>query len=497
MSATQETLLEKTAAEQQPVEAGSLLDSIVSQTKLKPADEGYDVQRKGVSAFIAELIKPKNKAERINKNLVDKMIAEIDQQLSQQLDEIMHHDEFQSLESSWRGLKLLIDRTEFRENIKVELLSVSKADLLDDFEDAPEVVKSGLYKQVYSAEYGQFGGEPVAVMIANYQFSPASPDVKLMQHVSSVAAMAHAPFIASAGPQFFDLDDFEGLPNLKDLKSIFEGPKYAKWNSFRESEDSRYVGLTMPRFLLRPPYDPEENPVKVFNYEENVSSDHEDYLWGNTAFTLGSRLTDSFAKFRWCPNIIGPQSGGSVEDLPLHHFESMGEIETKIPTEILISDRKEFELADEGFIPLTMRKGTDNAAFFSANSVQKLKRFPNNAEGKIAETNYKLGSQLPYMFIINRLAHYLKVIQRENLGTWKERSDLERELNAWIRQFVADQENPAEEVRSRRPLRSAKVEVSEVEGEPGWYRAALHVRPHFKYMGSDFTLSLVGKLDKS
>jgi len=492
MSATQESV-----AEEQQSETSSLLDSIVNQTKLKPADEGYDVQRKGVSAFISELIKPKNKEERINKNLVDKMIAELDSQLSKQLDEIMHHSEFQSLESSWRGLKLLIDRTDFRENIKVELLSVSKKDLLDDFEDAPEVIKSGLYKQIYTSEFGQFGGEPVGVMISNYQFSPSTPDVKLMQHVSSVSAMSHAPFIASAGPQFFDLDTFEGLPNLKDLKSIFEGPKYAKWNSFRESEDSRYVGLTMPRFLLRPPYDTEENPVKVFNYQENVANNHEDYLWGNTSFTLGSRLTDSFAKFRWCPNIIGPQSGGSVDDLPLHHFESMGEIETKIPTEILISDRHEFELADEGFIPLTMRKGTDNAAFFSANSAQKNKRFPNTPEGKEAETNYKLGSQLPYMFIINRLAHYLKVIQRENLGTWKERSDLERELNTWIRQFVADQENPAEEVRSRRPLRAAKVEVNEVDGEPGWYRASLHVRPHFKYMGSDFTLSLVGKLDKS
>lgn len=492
MSVSQEELIEV-----QEAESGSLLDSIVSQTKLKPADEGYDVQRKGVSAFISELIKPKNKQERINKNLVDKMIAELDCRMSRQLDEIMHHNKFQNLESSWRGLKLLIDRTNFRENIKVELLCVSKYDLLDDFEDAPEIVKSGLYKQVYTSEFGQFGGEPVGVMISNYQFSPSAPDVKLMQHVSNVAAMAHAPFIASAGPQFFDLDTFEGLPNLKDLKSIFEGPKYAKWNSFRKTEDSRYIGLTMPRFLLRPPYDSEENPVNIFNYEENVSNDHEHYLWGNTSFTLGSRLTDSFAKFRWCPNIIGPQSGGSVDDLPLHHFESMGEIETKIPTEILISDRKEFELADEGFIPLTMRKGTDNAAFFSANSIQINKRFPNTPEGKVAETNYKLGSQLPYMFIVNRLAHYLKVIQRENLGTWKERSDLERELNTWIRQFVADQENPGEEVRSKRPLRSAKVEVSEVEGDPGWYRASLHVRPHFKYMGSDFTLSLVGKLEKS
>ena len=476
-------------------EAG-ILDRIIAETRLTPDDEAYDIAKRGVSAFIEELLKPQNENEPVKKAMVDRMIAEIDAKLSRQMDEILHHPEFQALESSWRGLKLLVDRTNFRENIKLEILNASKQDLLEDFEDSPEIVQSGLYKHIYTAEYGQFGGQPVGALIANYFFDPSAPDVKTLQYVASVASMSHAPFVAAAGPKFFGLESFTGLPDLKDLKDHFEGPQFAKWQSFREQEDARYVGLTVPRFLLRNPYDPEDNPVKSFVYKENVANSHEHYLWGNTAYTFASRLTDSFAKFRWCPNIIGPQSGGAVEDLPLHHFESMGEIETKIPTEVLVSDRREYELAEEGFIALTMRKGSDNAAFFSANSAQKPKFFGNSEEGKIAELNYKLGTQLPYLFIVNRLAHYLKVLQREQIGAWKERTDLELELNKWIRQFVADQENPSAEVRSRRPLRAAQVNVSDVEGEPGWYRVSLSVRPHFKYMGADFTLSLVGKLDK-
>ncbi|ERI53794.1 type VI secretion protein [Pseudomonas sp. EGD-AK9] len=473
-----------------------ILDRIIAETKLTPDDEAYDIAKRGVSAFIEELLKPQNENEPVKKAMVDRMIAEIDAKLSRQMDEILHHPDFQALESSWRGLKLLVDRTNFRENIKLEILNASKQDLLDDFEDSPEIVQSGLYKHIYTAEYGQFGGQPVGALIANYFFDPSAPDVKTLQYVASVACMSHAPFIAAAGPKFFGLETFTGLPDLKDLKDHFEGPQFTKWQSFREQEDARYVGLTVPRFLLRNPYDPEDNPVKTFVYKENVANSHEHYLWGNTAYAFASRLTDSFAKFRWCPNIIGPQSGGAVEDLPLHHFESMGEIETKIPTEVLVSDRREYELAEEGFIALTMRKGSDNAAFFSANSAQKPKFFGISEEGKTAELNYKLGTQLPYMFIVNRLAHYLKVLQREQIGAWKERTDLELELNKWIRQYVADQENPSSEVRSRRPLRAAQVIVSDVEGEPGWYRVSLNVRPHFKYMGADFTLSLVGKLDK-
>jgi type VI secretion system protein ImpC len=483
-------------AQEQPAEKPSLLDEIVQATKYKPTEEAYGLAKKGLEVLISELVEPGRVVDRVTKALVDDMIAELDRKLSLQLDAILHHSEFQKLESAWRSLKFLVDKTDFRENIKLEILNASKDDLLEDFEDAPEIPKSGLYKTIYTAEYGSFGGKPYAGVLGNFEFGPGPQDIKLLQYLASVATMAHAPFIAAAGPSFFGIEDFKTLPQLKDLKSLFDGPQYIKWQSFRESEDARYVGLTLPRFLLRLPYGPDTQPVKAFNYEEQVSASHEDYLWGNTAFAFASRLTDSFAKYRWCANIIGPMGGGAVEDLPLHQYEAMGAIQTKIPTEVLVSERREFELAEEGFIALTMRKGSDNAAFFSANSVQKPKFFGISKEGKEAELNYKLGLQLPYMFIINRLAHYLKVIQRENIGTWKERVDLERELNNWIRQYIADQENPSSSVRSRRPLRQAQVTVEDVEGEPGWYRVGLMVRPHFKYMGAFFTLSLVGKLDK-
>jgi type VI secretion system protein ImpC len=376
------------------------------------------------------------------------------------------------------------------------VLHATKEELLDDFEFAPEITQSGYYKHVYSSGFGQFGGEPVAAVIGNYAFDNTAADMKLLKYISAVSAMAHAPFLSAVSPEFFGLDSYTELPGMKDVSAIFEGPAYTKWRALRESEDSRYLGLTAPRCLLRHPYAPDENPVKSFNYRENVSRNHEDYLWGNTAFLLAANMAESFMLSRWCPNIVGPQSGGAVKDLPVHLYESMGQLQAKIPTEILITDRREYELAEEGFISLTMRKGSDNAAFFSANSVQKPKTFPNTPEGKAAETNYKLGSQLPYLFIITRLAHYIKVLQREQIGSWKERGDLERELNTWIRQYVADQENPPSEVRSRKPLRQAKVEVLDVEGEPGWYQVALSVRPHFKFMGASFDLSLVGRLDR-
>ncbi|ENM5854337.1 type VI secretion system contractile sheath large subunit [Vibrio mimicus] len=476
---------------------GSLLDEIMAQTRIAPSEEGYDIAKKGVAAFIENLIGSQNSAEPVNKSLVDQMLVELDKKISAQMDEILHHSQFQQMESSWRSLKLFVDRTDFRENNKVEILHVTKDELLEDFEFAPETAQSGLYKHVYSAGYGQFGGEPVGAIIGNYAFTPSNADMKLLQYMGALGAMAHAPFISGVGPEFFGIDSFEELPNIKDLKATFESPKYTKWRALRESEDARYIGLTAPRFLLRVPYDPIENPVRSFNYAENVSASHEHYLWGNTAFAFATRLTDSFAKYRWCPNIIGPQSGGAVDDLPVHVFESMGALQSKIPTEVLITDRKEFELAEEGFIALTMRKGTDNAAFFSANSIQKPKVFPNTKEGKEAETNFKLGTQLPYMMIINRLAHYVKVLQREQIGAWKERQDLERELNSWIKQYVADQENPPADVRSRRPLRAARIEVMDVEGNPGWYQVSLAVRPHFKYMGANFELSLVGRLDQA
>ncbi|WP_149911979.1 type VI secretion system contractile sheath large subunit [Citrobacter freundii] len=477
-----------------PAGSSSLLDNIMAQSRFQPESESYDIARQGVTAFISALLQ--NEAESVDILAVNAMIADIDDRTGRQMDLILHDPAIQELEALLCSLKLLVERTDPRENIKIYLLHATKEELLDNFEFAPEITQSGFYKHVYSSGYGQFGGEPVAAVIGNYAFKNNAADLKLLKYVSAVSAMAHSPFISSVAPEFLGLESWTELPGIKDIGSIFEGPAYTKWRALRESEDSRYLGLTSPRFLLRQPYAPGDNPVKSFNYRENVSRHHDDYLWGNTAFLLAANMADSFAKYRWCPNIIGPQNGGSVKDLPVHLYESMGQLQAKIPTEVLITDRREFELAEEGFITLTMRKGSDNAAFFSANSVQKPKTFPNTPEGKEAETNYKLGCQLPYLFIISRLAHYIKVLQREQIGSWKERGDLERELNTWIRQYVADQENPPADVRSRKPLRQAKIEVLDVEGEPGWYQVSLSVRPHFKYMGASFDLSLVGRLDR-
>lgn len=425
-----DTAVQHSAASETIPEA-SLLDQVMANSRMVPEDEGYDIARKGVATFIANLLRSDQKGQPVNKALVDQMIVELDRRISAQMDELLHAPELQALESAWRSLKLLVDRTDFQENIRIDILHATKAELLEDFEFAPDVTQSGFYRHVYSNEYGQFGGEPVGAVIGNYAFTPATPDMKLLQYVAAVGAMAHAPFISSVAPGFFGIDSYQELSAIKDLKAVFEGPRYARWRALRESSDARYLGLTAPRFLLRVPYDPVENPVRSFSYTEDVSADHEHYLWGNTAFLLATRLTESFARYRWCPNIIGPNSGGAVEDLPVHTFEALGQLDAKIPTEVLITDRREYEMAEEGFIALTMRKGSDNAAFFSANSVQKPKQFPNTRAGKEAETNFRLGTQLPYMMIVNRLAHYIKVLQREQIGSWKERQDLERELNTW------------------------------------------------------------------
>ncbi|MBU2546852.1 MAG: type VI secretion system contractile sheath large subunit [Proteobacteria bacterium] len=477
-------------------EAGSLLEDILAESG--PAPEGFfsEPLEPGLKALLKGLLAMDPDGRADERRAIDGLVAELDHRVGGQLDEILHHSDFQALESAWRGLKYLVDQTDFRENIGLEIISIDKDDLLEDFEESLEVTRSGLYKQVYTTEYGQFGGKPFAAVIANYALGPGPRDIRLMQNMAAAATMAHSPVIASASPEFFAGEDYLNLPNLVDLKSHFEAPRFSRWRSFRESEDARSVGLTLPRILLRLPYDRENHPISEFGYEEDVRGDVGHYLWGSAVFAFASRLTDSFARYRWCPNIIGPQGGGTVEGLPVQDFESLRGIDTKIPTDVLISERREFELSEEGFISLTMRTGTKEACFFSANSVQKPKRFGQDRTDREAEFNYRLGTQLPYLFIITRLAHYLKVMQREEIGTWKERIDLERELNNWIRQYIADMDVPTPGVRGRRPLRQAKITVSEVEGSPGIYRVNAMIRPHFKYMGAFFSLDLVARLDK-
>lgn len=475
----------------------SMLDEILAETKLAPNDDGYEIAKRGVEAFLSHFLTHPDAGDKVDKMAIDMMIAEIDRKLSSQLNAILHHEEFQSIERSWRSLEYLVKNTDFRANCRVDILSCTKDELRNDFEDAPEITKSGLYRHAYSAEYGTFGGKPYGVMVSSFDFSPGPQDIQLLRNCAAVAAMSHAPFLANASPKFFGVESHAELPALKDLQSIFEGPQYAKWHGFRETEDARYVGLCVPRMLMRLPYGPESNPVKAFHFEEDVVGKHERYLWGPTSFAFAARLADSFARYKWAANCIGPKGGGAVENMNLHQFEAMGAVETKIPTEIQLTDRREYELAEQGFIGLVWRKESDNAAFFSANSVQKAKIFPNTPEGKAAETNFRLGMMLPYMFMITRVAHYIKVLQREQIGTFKSREDMEKGLNKWLSQYSVDMESPAPDVRARRPFRKAQIIVHDVDGQPGWYSCQIRLQPHFKYAGADFTLSLVGRLDKA
>ncbi len=415
-------------------------------------------------------------------------ITEIDRRLSRQLEAILNHERWRSLESAWRALAFLLDRTDYQENCRLSVLDVNMAALRADFEDCAEITQSGLYQRVYTEEFGQFGGRPYAVMIANYEFGPGAGDVWLMQQLASVAAMAHAPFVAAASAAFFDIDDYSGLAKLRDLRAHFQQPKFAKWNSFRESEDARYFALTLPGFLLRPSYYSGDEDIASFDY---VAASRQRALWGNSAFAFATRLTDSFAKYRWCASITGKQDG-RVEGLAVNS-EAQGLGKALIPTEILITDRRESELIEFGFMPLTVHKGDDSAAFYSSRSVQAYKSIANST----ADLSYKLGSELAYLLIVSRFSHYLKVMQREHIGSWKNKIEVERELNDWLKQFVSDMDNPAPAVRARRPLRRARIKVEELDGKNDWYFINLTITPHLKYMGSLFSLSDKGKLEKN
>ncbi|MCR4942009.1 MAG: type VI secretion system contractile sheath large subunit [Campylobacter sp.] len=473
-----------------------IIDSIMEKSKFSVEDESYDIVKQGVAEFLANIVETQNPEDKINKLAVDEMIAHIDNILSAQMDEILHHEEFQKLESTWRGLNFLVGRTDFNKNIKIVLCDAQKEEILDDFEANLDITQSAMYKQVYSAEYGQFGGEPIGCIISDYDMDKTNVDMNYLNKMSSISAMSHSVLLTTFSPKFFGLTDYSEISKIKDLKDLLEGPQYTRYHTLRENENAKYIGALTVKQLGRSPYLPEDNPIKSFNYTERIDGVHKNLLWTNSAYSLGTCLTDSFSKYGWCGNIIGPKGGGEVRDLPTYVYENYVSTQAKIPTETLITDRMEYELAENGFIALTLRRDSNNATFFSANSVLKPKIFPNTQEGKEAETNYRLGTQLPYLFLISRLAHYLKVIQREEIGTWKERIDVERGLNEWLRQYISDQENPPAAVRSARPFKGANVVVSDVPGEAGWYRITLSARPHFKYMGSSFELSLVGKLDK-
>lgn len=430
----------------------------------------------------------------IDRARVDAVIADLDARLSAQLREILRHPVLRRLEAAWRSVEFVVERVDFSQNIAVELLNCSKDDLAIDFEDSPEVVKSGLYKRVHEAAFEASGARPYGLLVGDYAFGPGADDLALLRRISLVASMAHAPFVASAAPSMFGIDAWDRLAAVDDFEALFADPRYAGWRALRESEESRYVGLTLPRIMLRAPYGAQTSAVETFAFEEDVV-DHDQYLWGGAAAALATRVADSFARYRWCPNIVG--ADGVVEGVGLHPRDATADARAELPVECAVFDAQQRALAEAGLIALGFDRASTRARFVAASSVQRTRAFGLSFEARAAETTARLGAQLPYLFIASRFAHYLKALRHDRLDELHERDDIERALNAWIREHVADTDDTDPELRARRPLRSARVAVEEVERQHGWYRMTLTLRPHFDFEGAPFELTLVGKLDRA
>ncbi|MBV9295770.1 MAG: type VI secretion system contractile sheath large subunit [Acidobacteriaceae bacterium] len=473
----------------------SLLDQIVEQGRFGEEPSSQQRGKDLVKEFLSQVLQGEVTVSRDSEAMINARIAQIDHLVSIQLNEIMHHASFQKLEGSWRGLRYLLDNSETSTMLKIRVLNASKKEVLKDLERAAEFDQSALFKKVYEEEYGVFGGEPFAALIGDYEFTKHPEDMELLDKLSHVAAGAHAPFLTAAAPELLNLDSFANLGQPRDIGKIFDNTEYVKWKSFRESEDSRYVGLCLPHILMRLPYGRDTKPVEGFNYEENVDgTDHKKYLWGNAAYALGTRLTNSFALSGWCASIRGVEGGGLVEGLPSHTFRTdEGDVALKCPTEIAITDRREKELADNGFIPLVHCKGSDYAAFFSVQSAQKPKLYNKEA----ANANARLSTQLQYILAISRFAHYLKAMMRDKIGSFMSRSQAERFLNDWINTYVVADDDASQSVKAKNPLREARIEVVDVPGKPGAYRAVAFLRPHYQLDELSVSLRLVADLPQS
>jgi type VI secretion system protein ImpC len=481
-------------AQEQVKELG-LLDQIVEESRMSKDAATRERGKDLVKEFVSQVLEGAITVSRDTEAMINARIAQIDHLLSIQLNEVMHHPSFQKLEGTWRGLKYMMDQSETSVMLKIRVLNCSKKELLRDLQRAPEFDQSAAFKKIYEEEFGVFGGEPIGAVIGDFEFGKHPEDLELLEKMSQVAAAAHAPFLTAASAELLNMESFTNLDQPRDLAKIFDTTEYAKWKSFRQSEDSRYVGLCLPRVLMRLPYGRDTTPVDAFNYEEGVDgTDHSKYLWGNAAYALGARLTQSFSLYGWCASIRGVEGGGLVEGLPAHTFRTdEGDIALKCPTEIAITDRREKELADLGLVPLVHCKGTDYAAFFSVQSAQKPKMYDKEA----ANANARLSAQLPYILAVSRFAHYMKTIMRDKIGSFMSRSDCERFLNRWVMQYVTEDDNAAPATKAQYPLREARVEVAEIPGKPGCYRAVAFLRPHFQLDELTVSLRLVAELPAS
>jgi type VI secretion system protein ImpC len=487
------TVVEKSPAPQD-LEAADFADLL--QREFKPTSDGA---RSAVEAAVKTLAEQALEQSTLvadeTTESIEAFIAELDRKLTEQVNQILHHKDFQALEGAWRGLHYLVNNTETDELLKIRVLNISKKDLHKTLRKYKGTAwdQSPIFKKVYEEEYGQFGGEPYGCLIGDFHFDHSPQDVELLGEMAQVAAAAHAPFIAAAAPSLMQMQSWQELANPRDLTKIFQTPEYAPWRSLRESEDSRYIGLAMPRFLARLPYGASTDPVEEFDFEEDVEgADHQRYVWANAAYAMAANITRSFKLYGWCTRIRGIESGGSVEGLPTHTFPTDdGGVDMKCPTEIAISDRREAELAKNGFMPLIHRKNSDMAAFIGAQSMHK----PTEYEDADATANANLAARLPYLFATCRFAHYLKCIVRDRIGSFAERTDMEKWLNNWINQYVtANAATASEQAKAHQPLAAAEVVVEDDPENPGYYSSKFFLRPHYQLEGLTVSLRLVSKL---
>lgn len=480
-AAATETLAEK-----------GLLDQIVEEGRLGRDAESRTRGKDLVKQFVAQFLDGSMTLSRDSEEMINRRIAQIDHLISLQLNEVMHNAAFQKLEASWRGLKYLVSKSETSEMLKIKIFNCSKKELLRDLQRAADFDQSAMFKKIYEEEFGVFGGHPFGCLIGDYEFGKGPEDMELLEKVSQVAAAAHAPFIAAAGSDMLNLDSYTELNAPRDLAKVFDTTEYAKWKSFRASDDSRYVALGLPHILLRDPYGKATRAVDEFDYEEAVDgTDHKKYLWGNAAWALATRITDSFAQYNWCATIRGVEGGGKVEGLTVHNFATDdGDIAMKCPTEVQIPDRREKELADLGFVPLVHCKNTDYAAFFSVQTCQKAKTYDTPA----ANANARLSSNLSYILAVSRFAHYLKAMMRDKIGSYMTRIECEAFLNRWISGYVVDSASASAAMKARHPLAEARVDVMDVPGKPGAYRAVAFMKPHFQLDELTVSMRLVADL---
>ncbi|MEM1185701.1 MAG: type VI secretion system contractile sheath large subunit [Planctomycetota bacterium] len=469
--------------------------SLLEQNFKPKSDSQKDAIESGVRTLAEQALASANLVSDDAVKSIEAMIAELDRKLSEQVNLILHNADFQSIEGTWRGLHHLVSNTETDETLKIRVLNISKKEVgktLKKFKGAAWD-QSPLFKKIYEEEFGTPGGEPYGCLMGDFFFDHSPPDVEILSGMSQIAAAAHAPFITGTSPAVMNMESWQDLSNPRDLTKIFGTAEYASWRSLRESEDSKYLGLCMPRTLARLPYGAKTAPVEEFAFEEDTDgSDHGKYSWSNAAYSMAVNINKAHKSYGWCSRIRGVESGGMVEGLPVHTFPTDdGGVDMKCPTEIAITDRREAELAKNGFMPLSHWKNTDFAVFVGAQSLHN----PAEFDDPDATANAQLGARLPYLFSTCRFAHYLKCIVRDKVGSFKERADMERWLNGWIQQYVEpDPANASEEAKARRPLAAAEVNVQEVEGNPGYYSSQFYLRPHYQLEGLSVSLRLVSKL---